>query len=235
MNSEDNHHKTELHQDDGEANRRLLSNSEFADLMISEYNRHPGIKDELAAERIWKKIEPSMKAPKSPSLKIGLATLLVASLVAVIYRQETPSPEDLGSLREKGVSGYPVGLDTYLVLADGSLRTIDATQLTPGMTITFKTKIVSTGTKKLAIALTGKIGDEPVRFLTPGQALAPGDASYLEKDGKAFGYQITDQDKHLTFCIFTAGSLDELTNMREHLEDTWRERKSGPCQEFSIR
>ena len=235
MDSRDENLKGGMHPEKGEPSRNLLSENEFAELMIAEYERHPDTGDHLAAERIWRKIEPSIKRPKSTSLKFGLAALLVASVVAVIYRPEATVPGDVDSLREKGVPGYPVSLEVYLVTADGSLAEADSRELTRGVTLAFKTKITSPHTEKLAVGLIAKLDDNPVRFLTPGQNLSPGDASHVEKDGKIFAYQVSDQEKHLSFCIFAAGSQVELDSMRSNAEELWQGPKSGPCREFSVK
>jgi len=205
----------------------LLSDEDFADLMTAEHQRDGAAVDELAKERVWRKLQVASQSRAAPTIMrrewLGAAAAAIGFILLLpLVVMQWPANDEL---RMKGTlpGMVDVRLSSYVLSDNGKLTPVP-TPARVGTTVVFKVDLSQQAAVALVLA---RNNESPVvRFAAE---LAAGAELPLARDSAAYGYTIETTDASLRFCLLGAENRALLDEQLKKLPAVWSTLASTQC------
>lgn len=200
-----------------DADLDLLSDDEFVALLETEYEnvRKSQEPNELEKKKNWQAIEARTLGRKRSRLKTWLSLASAAVIVLSVLPIFLVTGPEQDMVRLKGEPTLPaLRVSAYSLSDSGELKPLSHS-VHVGETIVFKLGAI----EQLVVGLVAAVnsGDLSVRFVS--DKLPAGMEQLLERDGRAYGYVVEEQDNELEFCTVGAYTTDQLESVLQTVRD----------------
>lgn len=187
-----------------EPDKRLLSETEWADLMAAEFTARGAPVDDVGKARVWRRLERQLQLPSGAGARTQPRAwvALAAGVVAVVGVAQLLRSGD--GWREKGsAAAIPATLTPYVLEQDGSTAPADG-GLRPGATVVFRARAAQNGVYALVVSE----GGEPPRLAVDEGGRIGAEDLLVTKNGSVYGVKI---ERSLRSCIVVGRDRDGLS------------------------
>lgn len=212
---------------------RLLSDDEFAALMIAESNKSKAAGDPRRQAELLAQIESRLPGARTsrqrqPYLPVFAAAAGIGLALGAwsMLRRGTDFGSDDGRVKGDG-KGVLTGLEAFVLSDDGELAPFASGTAALGKTLVFKATPVSNAA--VALVSVDRDGVPVVRF--EGMDVIGGAATLLSSDGQAFGIAFDAEETARRVCAVAAPTIDEARAAAENLANQPRF-APGTCVEI---
>jgi len=197
--------------DDG----KLLSDGEFSELMIAEYDAEGRSVDVLAKKRTWAGIlarigdDKKVVQAKKHNWWMGGAIAAAAGLLLTINLWQLKKVEDdLGQIKgeEMAAVPIPITLTAYTLVSGDAPQPYKTSEKNAGVVVMFKALVTQTA----HIALLKIDHQAKAHAVVTDQLVEAGEEAALRTSDSIYGYQLESSDENLRFCGLAFASAEEL-------------------------
>lgn len=216
----------------------LLTDDDWSELLIAEYQASGHRVDELTRARIWKKTEQALGAlpegSRSPLAgPLAMAALLLIGILSFVNKGLMHPTAGIKGAGE-AYTGQLVSLIVYQMGAGGVLEPFYPSDARAGRTLVFRTLAPEDGV--VALLMAEGDGEPVVRFV--GSPSRGGSEQLLERGGRAYGFTLAaGQTAPLRFCVVAEGSQARLQALLQDPAELWpmiEAESPGACVEVSV-
>ena len=195
--------------------RRLLTDDEAGELLAKAYVREGGGVDEIAKERVWRRLNVREVRPKRPWWAVvsalAAAALAVVAVKAGVFQQELERSKGGGP----APISAPIWLETWTIGASGALEPVAASSALSGQNIVFKVHGASAGFFRLVLS---EDGLSPHASAAEVAALSTSSAIVMS-GREIYGYRI-EAGHHAEICAVAGETIAAVEAAVNNLEST---------------
>jgi hypothetical protein len=205
-----------------EPDKKLMSETEWAELMAQEFKAQGSPVDEVAKARVWRRLEIQTKPVTGSGARprnlswAALAAGVVATIgVTHLLRQGS-------DWREKGgAPAIPTTLTPYVLERDGSTSPAES-KVRLGTTVVFRARAAQNGIYALVVSE----GGEPPRLAVNEGEKIGADDQLVTKSGAVYGVKI---EGSLRACLLAGRDRDGLSQQLQNLNATFGKLAAESC------
>lgn len=216
---------------DNSESKKILNDSDFAELMEAEYLHSRERLDDIAKQKIWKNTEKKLQqkdvhkgdVPWAKWAWLSVAALLLLSFVPIYYDFSLNS-----DIRTKGaVETIAANLTVYSLNDKGELVASNGEQKV-GDRLVFKVSADHSGA--LALGLSKNSAKFEYRFIQ--NHFQAGKSHLLQNLSNTYAYMIEPMDQNLRFCAIMAANKAGLKHRLNN--DSELSQDQGSCQNILV-